>query len=356
MKKRIMVMSRYPVEGASSRLRLLQYLPFITTRHNDFYVTSFFNEKYMLFLNGKRKLSYLNIVWCYIRRFFHCLSCVFFDTIWVEKEIFPYLPSWFERFFVLVGKRVVVDYDDAVYLQYKHGNLKKILLGNKIEKVMKHASLVIAGNRNLADKAKLSGAENVLIIPTVIDIRRYPQDPSYNYRDKVSFIGWIGSPSTEKYLIEMKDTLSSICEKFAVKLLVVGASDNILSHFKHNHIDLASWSADSEVELIKKMDIGIMPLIDSEWEKGKCGYKIIQYMAVGIPVIASPIGANVDIINDSKSGLLASTQDEWISACSTLISSTALREMYGKNGRAAVENIYCVQQQYKAIKESLIIN
>lgn len=355
MRKRIMVMSRYPAEGASSRLRLLQYLPFITNSHDDFYVASFFNEKYMLFLNGKTKLSYINITWCYIRRFFHCLLCVFFDTIWVEKEIFPYLPSWFERFFVFIGKRVVVDYDDAVYLQYKNSKLKKFLLGDKIEKVMKHASLVITGNRNLAEKAKLSGAEKVLIIPTVIDIRRYHQELNYNYRAKVSFIGWIGSPSTEKYLIDMKDVLSSICEKFAVKLLVVGASDRILSNFKHNHIELVSWSADSEVELIKKMDIGIMPLIDSEWENGKCGYKIIQYMAVGIPVIASPIGVNVDIINESRSGLLASTPDEWISACSTLISSSALREQYGKNGRTAVENIYCVQQQYKSIKESLII-
>ena len=342
---KILIFSKYSNKGASSRLRLNQYIPFL--ENNEIVVTQscLFDDVYLdnLYLNKKR--SYLSLFLMYFKRFFKLFVVYKFDLLWIEKELFPGLPAIFERFFNIIGVKFVVDYDDAVFHNYDLSNSKvlRALLSKKIDVVMHSASTVVVGNKYLADRAMKAGAKKVVIIPTVIDLERYKCEPQSKVKYPV--IGWIGSPSTQKYVIGISKVLENVCQKFGAKLLLVGADKNIADCFSNVDLEIISWTESTEVDLINKFDIGIMPLPDGPWEKGKCGYKLIQYMACGIPVVASPVGVNSDIVTRNSCGYLATTLDEWEASLIALLLSDEERKKYGLAGRNAVETEYCVQVQ-----------
>jgi glycosyltransferase involved in cell wall biosynthesis len=158
-------------------------------------------------------------------------------------------------------------------------------------------------------------------------------------------IGWIGSPSTQNYVVNIAQALISQCQKHNVRLLLVGASADIANEFPGVDVEVVPWSESSEADLIARMDIGIMPLPDGLWENGKCGYKLIQYMACAIPVIASPVGVNVDIVGANQCGLLAANGAEWKVALDKLLESRAQRLELGRAGRQAVESWYSLSVQ-----------
>ncbi|MFT6349726.1 MAG: glycosyltransferase involved in cell wall biosynthesis [Psychromonas sp.] len=342
---KILLLSKYSRKGASTRLRSLQYLPYLEAKGFEVTVSSLFDDQYLdqLYRHGKR--APLHMVMLYLRRMFVLLSAFRYDLIWVEKEIFPYMPALAERVLHRLGKRYIVDYDDAIFHNYdslKNPVLRK-LLGRKIDVVMRYASCVAVGNDYLASRAKVAGAVCLELVPTVVDIRRY--NSKETSLDARPVIGWIGSPSTQRYVADIAQTLTSLCQKHDAQLLLIGASADIATEFPGLNIEVEPWSEASEAELIARMDIGIMPLPDGPWEKGKCGYKLIQYMACGIPVIASPVGVNVDIVGASQCGLLAANVAEWEAALAQLLESSALRQQLGRAGRQAVENRYSLQVQ-----------
>jgi glycosyltransferase involved in cell wall biosynthesis len=342
---KILFLPKYSRNGASTRLRVLQYLPFLEARGFQITVSSLFDDQYLdqLYRHGKR--APLHIVMLYLRRLFVLLSAFRYDLIWIEKELFPYVPALAERLLHWLGKRYVVDYDDAIFHNYDlSGNpVLRRVLGRKIDVVMRYAGCVVAGNDYLSSRAKAAGAVRVEQVPTVVDAARYsPGNTSLSARP---VIGWIGSPSTQNYVVDIALTLTSLCKTHSARLLFIGASADIASKFPGIDVEVVPWSEGSEAELIAQMDIGIMPLPDSPWEKGKCGYKLIQYMACGIPVIASPVGVNADIVGTSQCGLLAANAAEWEAALAQLLESTALRHQLGRAGRNAVENRYSLQVQ-----------
>ncbi len=342
---KILLLSKYSRKGASTRLRFLQYLPFLESNGFQITVSSLLDDQYLdqLYRQGKR--APLHIVMLYLHRLFVVLSAFRYDLIWIEKEIFPYMPALAERLLHWLGKRYVVDYDDAIFHNYDlSGNLLlRRVLGWKIDIVMRYASCVVVGNDYLASRARAAGAVRVEQVPTVVDATRYKTRESLLSARPV--IGWIGSPSTQRYVTDIAQVLTSQCEKHNARLLLVGASVDIAPEFTGLDVEVAPWSEASEAELIAQMDIGIMPLPDGPWEKGKCGYKLIQYMACGIPVIASPVGVNVDIVRTIQCGLLAANTAEWKAALVQLLESSALRYQLGRAGRQAVENRYSLQVQ-----------
>ncbi|PHQ26780.1 glycosyl transferase family 1 [Marinobacter guineae] len=342
---KILLLSKYSRKGASTRLRSLQYLPFLEAEGFQITVSSLFDDQYLdlLYKHGKR--APLRTVMLYVRRLFVLLSVFRYDLIWIEKEIFPYLPALAERILHWLGKRYVVDYDDAIFHNYDlSGNsVLRRALGRKIDVVMRYARCVVAGNDYLAGRAKTAGAVRVELVPTVVDATRYNSNESSPAAKPV--IGWIGSPSTQSYVVGMARALTSLCQKHNARLLLVGASDDIVSEFPGLDVEVVPWSEAFEAELIAQMDIGIMPLSDGPWEKGKCGYKLIQYMAGGIPVIASPVGVNVDIVGANQCGLLAANTAEWEVALDKLLESPAQRLQLGKAGRKAVETQYSLAVQ-----------
>lgn len=344
MANHILALTKYSRMGASSRLRTLQYIPFLEQQGINITVQSLFDDQYLENLYSGKKNSKLSIINYYIKRLHTLLRVKSFDVVWVEKELFPYLPAFFEQLLSFFGVKYVVDYDDAIFHNYDLSKnfIVRTFLSKKIDSVMKSSSCITVGNSYLMERAKQNNS-SVQWVPTVIDIDRYV--PRRKEATDSIIIGWIGSPSTQKYILELKDALIAISKKHPISLLLVGANKNITNYFPGINVEVVPWNETTEVMHIQKMDIGIMPLTDGPWEKGKCGYKLIQYMACSIPVIASPVGVNVDIVNNSNSGYLAGSTNEWIKSIDALASSSEQRYILGASGRRSVETTYSVQVQ-----------
>jgi len=263
-----------------------------------------------------------------------------FDVIWLQKELFPYLPGIIERFIFLSGKPVVYDFDDAVFHQYDtHRNpLVRQILGRKLEPLLRGASLAICGNAYLEEYAKRF-CPRTEIVPTVLDTTVFSPAPAGRGDGPVT-IGWIGSPSTWTYVVPYVALLQEIAEACDLTIRVVGAGPqrDVLPRF-----EFLDWSEAAEVGMIRGMDIGIMPLPDEPWARGKCGYKLIQYMACGLPVVASPVGVNAEIVEEGVNGYLAREPQDWALAIRTLAADPVLRETMGRAGRARIERDYSLQ-------------
>jgi glycosyltransferase involved in cell wall biosynthesis len=339
---KILYFTKYTRKGASSRLRGYQYFPYLEKQGIEIAVSPFFDDNYLGNLYAK-KSTLKQVLKAYLQRFFTLWTVYKYDCLVIEYELFPYFPAWFEQLFYLFSKKYIVDYDDAIFHNYDlHPNpIIRFILKNKIDKVMKYSHCVIAGNTYLKEKAMLSGAKTIQIIPTVIDINRYYVKDTYTSSDKV-VIGWIGTNSTFKYVKTIAKILKQLIEKYNIMIYIVGASESLDLGENEKHI---VWSEENEVQSILLFDIGIMPLEDSDWEKGKCGYKIVQYMACAIPVVASAVGANKDIVSHGSNGFLVSELDEWRDSLEQYIRNSELRRQHGINGRFFVENKYCVQKQ-----------
>lgn len=348
---RVTILSRYSRLGASSRLRTMQYLPALKAAGLEVTVASFFDDAYLQQLYvGKRVLG--DMVRYYQGRLAQCRAAQQADVIWVEKEALPWLPWALERLALPRGVPVVSDYDDAVFHRYDMSRrpLVRAVLGRKIDGVMKHSALVTAGNAYLADRARAAGARRVEIVPTVVDAQAYRPGLAA-HADGRPRIGWIGTPQTwSKYGVPRTAFFQDFALRHGAMFRLVGAR---MEAAVENAFEYLPWAEASEVACIQSMDIGIMPLMDDPWERGKCGYKLIQYMACGLPVIASPVGVNTEIIEHGVNGFLAETDEDWRTALEALVCDPALRERMGRAGREKVGNCYSLQVQGPRIADLL---
>jgi glycosyltransferase involved in cell wall biosynthesis len=203
---------------------------------------------------------------------------------------------------------------------------------------MRRSALVIVGNKYLAERARKAGAKRIEYLPLVVDLENYYAEP--HKEDSVFTIGWIGSPTTAPYLYEVHPALKELCKGGRARLVLVGSGRIQLDGVQ---TEILPWSEQTEVADIQGFDVGIMPVPDDPWTRGKCGFKLIQYMACSLPVVASPVGVNAEIVEDSVSGFLATTMSEWVDALGTLRKNRSLRVRMGKAGRRAVEAKYCLQ-------------
>jgi len=332
-----LVLARYGRLGASSRVRFIQYLPHFRSQGIDVTVQPLLSDVYLkaLYSDGSR---WREVVKGYMVRIFTLLTAWRFDVVVIEKELFPFMPAVAERFLKFIGVPYVVDYDDALFHRYDcHPNpWVRGLLGQKIDSVMRHSACVMAGNQYLADRARKSGAKNVEIVPTVVDIDRYKSNRKAD--EAVLTVGWIGTPQTSKYLKPLLPVFESLKRELAVRFVAVGAN---AADFKGTAVEAWPWTEDSEVESLQRFDVGIMPLVDSPWERGKCGYKLIQYMACGVPVVASPVGVNCEIVEARKTGYLASSLDEWRNCLLGLLNAAP-----GERAKLGGAGIELVRQHY----------
>ncbi|WP_339926342.1 glycosyltransferase family 4 protein [uncultured Cyclobacterium sp.] len=346
-KKKLLFLPKYPRKGASSRLRSFQFLPLWQKEGYAVSVSSFFTEEYLNAIYSHQSPGYWHVLKCYFRRVFLLFSVRKYDVIIIEKELFPYLPAMAEWMLSKV-KGYWVDYDDAVFHNYdqKENRLVFFLMPRKIDHVMKMANQVIVGNDYLKKRAVAAGAQNIDIFPTVIDPQKYKVIRTHLPNKKL-VIGWIGSPSTLKYLEPMVPVLNWLHEHYPIKFLLVNGKSKI--KFK-GEMECIPWTEEGEVEAILKMDIGIMPLPDNPWERGKCAYKLIQYMACGLPVVASPIGMNKEVVIHGENGFLANSNEEWIIALGQLIEDANLRTDFGVEGRKKVLKEFTLEGNFKRFK------
>lgn len=338
MTLRVLALTRYGRLGSASRLRVLQYVPALAQANMQVHVQPLLSDESLerRYVMGRYGMG--NMLLSYGQRLKALMERQQFDLIWIEKEALPWFPLWIEQR-LLTHTPYVLDFDDAVFHNYDRHRLGLVrrLYGHRIDGLMARASLVVCGNDYLAQRARQAGATWVEQLPTVIDVQRYPLQMRND--NAVPKVVWIGSPSTAKYLDLLKRPLQQLARQQRFVLRVVGAQYAI----EGVDVENLAWTEDSEVQAIADCDVGVMPLLDSPWELGKCGYKLIQYMACGLPVVASPVGVNETIVSHGVDGLLASQAEDWSTHLGRLLADPALSTRMGQAGRHKVEQAYCLQ-------------
>ena len=332
----ILLLTKYDSLGASSRVRSLQYLPYLKKKGWRVHTSPLFSNAYInAIYNNNFKLLYAFLG--YLNRLRTIVKINSYDIVWVEKEFFPFFPAILPRFLKIMKIPYVVDYDDAIFHRYDKNKslLVKTLFSTKINIVMRNATTVIVGNDYIKEMAVKVGCNSIVKIPTVVDLNKYPLSKK-NGNSNILTIGWIGTPATSKNLELVMPALKKLNNIYNLKILTIGYKN--LNGKNSKLLNILPWAEENEVELIKSFDIGIMPLLNEPFSFGKCGYKLIQYMACRLPVVASPIGANNIIVEHGKNGFLADSIDDWVSTLSILIESNKLRKSMGFEGRIKVQN------------------
>ncbi|MEO1264552.1 MAG: glycosyltransferase family 4 protein, partial [Pseudomonadota bacterium] len=331
---KVLALTKYSEIGASSRQRFLVFRDHLRGHGIELSVSPLLDTAYIEDRYAGARTDWSAIARAYLARLMRLRNAKSFDGVWLQYEFFPYLPGIMEAFASGRSTRLIVDYDDALFHQYdRHRNpIVRSGLGNKLKPLLRRADLAICGNAYLERYAAALCARTA-VVPTVVDTAIYQKAQSPT-DTALPVIGWIGSPTTWDYVKPIVPALSRLAGETVREIRIVGApdQDRVPSGF-----EFLAWSEASEVALIQGMDIGIMPLPDEPWARGKCGYKLIQYMACGLPVVASPVGVNTEIVAHGVNGFLATTEADWVSALTTLSQSPDLRARMGAAGRAKVE-------------------
>lgn len=337
---RILALTKYTALAASTRQRFAQYVPFLQAHGITVEIVPLLSDSHFEALNlGKQRG--LEAPVGYLKRLAALLTRHDYDLLWVQYELFPYLPGWTERLAAWPGKPVVCDYDDAIFHMYDgHPNAAvRRVLGRKLEPLLSRAAAVVCGNRYLQNYAERF-CPNTIVVPTVVDTNVYV--PADQGQATAPLVGWIGSPTTWVNVEPLVPAIIDALSPFGARFRAVGAGSAATAR---PGLELAVWSEATEIGEFQRLDIGIMPLLDRPFQNGKCGYKLIQYMACGVPVIASPVGVNSEIVSHGENGFLASTAEEWVDAVQHLLSDADLRQRMGEAGRRRVEQRYSLKIQ-----------
>lgn len=272
-----------------------------------------------------------------------------FDLVYVFREAALLGPAWFERKIARSGVPMIFDFDDAVFVAYKspsNGYLSYLKFPNKTGEICKLSAHIMAGNQYLADYAKQFN-ENITIVPTTINTEKY-QVVEKEETSEIVTIGWSGSFSTVQHLDTIREVLQELAKDEKYRLRVIGTPNYEIGDVE---TEAMKWKSETEIEDLSEIDIGVMPLPDDQWSKGKCGLKALQYMALGIPTICSPVGVNSTIIRDGENGFIADGKDEWIEKLKQLLHSYELRKKLGLAGRKTVEESYSTESQAPKVFE-----
>lgn len=347
---KILLLTKYSELGASSRLRNYQYLPWLRANGFDITVAPLLDDEYVRRLYTRQPANYARIVLQYLRRVWHLQAARRFDLLWIEKEIFPYLPAWTESLATRGGVPYVVDYDDAVFHSYdlNQRRIVRLLLSKKIDQVMRSAALVVVGNQYLAERARQAGAKWVEYLPTSIPLTRYV--PVKRKPDAPFTVVWIGTPVTAKFLRIIERPLAEASLHCRLTLKLIGSGPVQMQGIR---TEVLPWSEEKEVAELQSSDIGVMPLFDTPFDRGKCGYKLIQYMGCGKAVVASPVGANRTIVSHGTTGFLAEFEKDWTNSILRLHDDPELRARMGAAGRQRVESEYCTEVNAPRLAELL---
>jgi len=344
---KILFLTPYPEEGASKRFRILQYLPYLKEKGINYTVRPFVFQGFYKVLYKKgyliKKILYFLISSVY--RIFDLFWSTGYDIVFVHRESYPFGPAFLERIVKFLGKKVIFDFDDAIFLPSSSESnifMERFNRYGKVPEVIALADHVITGNKYLADFAAKYN-ENVSVIPTSVDTCRY-RPPAENGMKAGIVIGWIGSKTTSKFLLPMKDIFKKLLNKYPQLIIrIVGGE---IDFWEDERIENVNWMLESEIKTLQGFDIGIMPMPDTKWTRGKCAFKAILYISVGIPCVCSPVGMNNELIMDGKNGFLASSDEEWEEKLSELIESANLRKSIGEKARRTVTEKYSVRASF----------
>ncbi len=334
---KILGFSLYGSLAASHRVRLSHYRTSLLSSQINLHINSLLPNSYLLSSFTKGFINPIPILISYINRVRICLlEASNYDICLLYAELLPLFPYFVER--LLLSKiPYVLDMDDSFYLKYRSGRLSflRFIYADKIDCLIRNARYVIVANDYLYNYV-LKINRNVCIIPSSIDTSHlFPLKSPNKVRSNFT-IGWIGSPSTMKYLSIVYEALSKLGEILDVTLIIIGGFSVSIPNVRVENID---WSYEYENSLINSFDVGIMPLSSDDWSKGKSAFKLLQYMACGLPVVASPIGMNLSVVS-LDSGYLASNTIEWYESLKCLALDPKLRERMGRIGLRRIISDY----------------
>jgi glycosyltransferase involved in cell wall biosynthesis len=334
------------------RYRIEQWEPLLRQRGVEITYEPFENEDLhgLLYQTGNMSRKLGHVSRRFARRFSAIRSARQYDAVYVFREAALLGPPIFEWLIKRARVPMIFDFDDAIFVSYRspsNGYLSYLKFAAKTKTICRLASHVMVGNPYLADYARQFNP-HVTIIPTTIDTEKYEVrrvEPS-----EVPLIGWTGSFSTVQHLDTLAGALQQLAQHERFRLRVIGTPE-----YRLNGVDVEAipWRSETEVDDLRPIDVGIMPLPNDAWSKGKCGLKALQFMALGIPTICSPVGVNTDIIQDSENGFIADTQEEWVTKLRLLLRSAELRHQLGLAGRATVEQKYSAIVQAPRVYEVL---
>jgi len=344
---KVLFLTPTPVEGACTRYRAYQYFPYLKSQGVECIFRPFMSENLykMMYTNGHNVNKLLRLAWSLLARTRELVTAERCDVVFIQREamiIGPPVIEWIIGEFM--RKPVVFDIDDATFVPYVSPTFGKALIKlrwfSKTDFILKYSSYVIAGNEYLKDYT-LKFNKNVSVIPTVADTDRFvPSSAKQNVKKPV--VGWIGSHSSTRYLKTIVPVLQPLAKKYDFSVKFVGANEK----FSIPGVEVMNqeWRLDREIEDFQSLDIGLYPIVEDEWSVGKNGFKAIQYMSVGIPVVCSPVGVIREIVEDGKTGFLAHDPKEWEEKLALLINNPDLRRKFGEAGRAVVEERYSLKK------------
>ena len=352
----MLIICPYPVGVApSQRLKYEQYFSAFEQAGFQITVKPFVTRKLwsIIYKKGNFTTKFIQTLIGYWKRYWLLFSLRKYEVVYVHLWITPFFIPFYEWLYCLIAKKVVYDIDDLVYLGDNKSKANKRVGFFKSKKkpiyLMKKAHHVITCTPYLDEFVKTHNPHTTDISSTV-DTEKYIPVNTYQAKEPV-VLGWSGSITTSKYFYLLEKVLLSLSKKYQIRLIVMG---NPQVHIDGLDIEAIAWSEEIELTTLQKFDIGLYPLPDEEWVLGKSGLKAIQYMALGIPTVATAIGANFRVIDHGESGMLVKTEEEWITALSRLIEDPKLREKIGKKGREKIEREFSIHANQQAYLDVLL--
>ena len=335
--KRILALVKYGPEAASTRQRLLQYMPTLEAADYEIELQILLDNDYVRALAVGKSVSRFKIVGRYWQRLMRLLKGGDHEIVWVHYEVFPFLPGLLDLLATRNGPAIVVDFDDATFHTYdQHRSmLVRHALGRRLEPLLRRSDLVLCGNEYLLSYASRHAGQ-CRVLPTVVDTQAY-SPPHKRCGDGPMVIGWLGSPSTWTFVKPMQGHILDFAARNGAIFQVMGAARKEQGAVG---LEMLPWSEEREIPALRLMDVGIMPLPNEPWARGKCGYKLIQYGAVGIPALGSPVGVNKEIIVDGETGFQCRDWNDWQRALQTLQDDPDRRKAMGEAGRERVVQNY----------------
>ena len=341
----VLALSPIPEEGAGCRFRIAQYIPALSEAGFDVTISSFYTPEFfrLVYRHGhhvQKAAGFLGLAW---RRLRELLTVRNYDLVFLYREAVPIGPPVIERFIASRGIPIVYDFDDAIFLPaVSDANRAISFLKNpgRTATILRRSTRVVVGNEFLAKYARQHSA-HVTVIPTAVDTSRFvPRAADARRTGARPIVGWIGSPTTFPYLEALSDILRDVATRHPFTLRVSGAGRQV--SFPGLDVEDLPWSLADEVRLFNTCDIGVYPLTDDDWSRGKCGFKAIQFMSCGVPVVAAAVGVNREIIEDGVNGFLAATATEWVEKLERLLTDPALRTSFAAAGRRTIEARYSI--------------
>ena len=342
--KKILIICTYPLNTVpGQRLKYEQYLEYLSENGYHFEVIPFFDNKTYNILYSKNKnfQKIYGTLKGFIRRFLDIRKVCKSDGIFITLSVVPLGPSLLEWIYVKLAKKIIYDIDDMIF-QLRTAPSNKITKFLKSRKrfyfLLEKANHCITCTPELDNIAKRYN-QNTTDISSTINTKTYIPINKYK-NNKELIIGWTGSHSTVPYLHLLEGVLKELSKKYKFTLLVMGTNNFEITGV---NIECLNWNSNIEIATLQRMDIGLYPLPNDEWIKGKSGLKALQYMAMGLPVVASNLGCNERVIENNVSGLLVNNMKEWYKSISNLIENNQLRKFLGHNARLRVEKYFSIE-------------